>query len=100
MENNKNNIYNYEQTLRGGQAHATRVTSLLQGKQQDTTASRGHAQNWACSSYAMARKSAMKWNSFAGTHGYADNTMQEMRQVVSKAKRCKMLFRNKQPLVC
>ena len=25
--------------------------------------------------------------------------MQEMRQVVSKAKRCKMLFRNKQPLV-
>ena len=41
MENNKNNIYNYEQTLRGGQTHATRVTSLLQGKQQDTTASRG-----------------------------------------------------------
>ena len=26
-----------------------------------------HEQNWACSSYAMARKSAMKWNSFAGT---------------------------------
>ena len=25
--------------------------------------------------------------------------MQEMRQVVSKAKRCNMLFRNKQPLV-
>ena len=41
----QNNIYNYEQTLRGGQTHATRVTSLLQGKQQDTTASRGHAQN-------------------------------------------------------
>ena len=41
MENNKNNIYNYEQTLRGGQTHATRVTSPLQGKQQDTTASRG-----------------------------------------------------------
>ena len=48
----------------------------------------------------MARKSAMEWNGFAGTHGYADNTMQEMRQVVSKAKRCKMFFRNKQPLVC
>ena len=37
MENNKNNIYNYEQTLRGGQTHATRETSLLLGKQQDTT---------------------------------------------------------------
>ena len=41
MENNKYNIYNYEQTLRGDKTHATRVTSLLQGKQQDTTASRG-----------------------------------------------------------
>ena len=27
--------------LRGDKTHATRVTSLLQGKQQDTTASRG-----------------------------------------------------------
>ena len=31
--------------LRGDKTHATRVTSPLQGKQQDTTASRGHAQN-------------------------------------------------------
>ena len=47
MENNKNNIYNYEQTLRGGQTHATRVTNLLQGKQQETTL-RGDtmSENW------------------------------------------------------
>ena len=42
--------------------HASRVTILLHGKQQNTTLSISHVQNRARSSFAMARKGAMKWN--------------------------------------
>jgi len=42
--------------------HASRVTILLHGKQQNTTLSISHVQNRARSGYAMARKGAMKWN--------------------------------------
>ena len=45
----------------------TQKKQLEQLLQQVTTLSVSHEQNWACSSYAMARKSAMKWNSFART---------------------------------
>ena len=46
--------------------HASRVAILLQGKQQNTTLSISHAQNRARSSFAMARKGAMKWNASPG----------------------------------
>ena len=42
--------------------HASRVTILLHGKQQNTTLSISHAQNRARSSFAMTRKGTMKWN--------------------------------------
>ena len=54
-------------TASRGQNTLRVYTILLQGKQPKTTLSISHEQSWACSSYAMARKSAMKWNSFART---------------------------------
>ena len=54
-------------TASRGQNTLRMYTILLQGKQHNTTLSISHEQNWACSSYAMARKGAMKWNSFART---------------------------------
>ena len=87
------------------------------GKQQ-ATLSISHAQKRARSCFAMARKSAMKWNSFARTtsrkrvQGEALLLVVKVVQVVfpcvhvdsagnvSKAKRCSLLFPLQQPLVC
>ena len=64
--------------------HKRQLEQLLQ---QVTTLSVSHEQNWACSSYAMARKSAMQWNSFAGTstlRGHADQGLLQGKQLWTK----------------
>ena len=68
--------------------HASRVTILLHGKQQNTTLSISHVQNRARSSFAMARKGAMKWNASPWTF-----------LPIVLAKRCSLLFPLQQPLV-
>ena len=87
------------------------------GKQQ-ATLSISHAQKRARSCFAMARKSAMKWNSFARTtsrkrvQGEALLLVVKVVQVVFpcvhvdsagnvfKAKRCYLLFPLQQSLIC
>ena len=45
-KNNKNNIYNYEQTLRGGQTHATRVTSLCKVNNMEQRFAGTYVRKW------------------------------------------------------